>query len=168
MTAPATAEALSVSPPATSRRRARDGWRRLARVGESTPATVGVLIILFWLAVAALAPLLAPYPPNASDLAALAHPTPSRAHWLGTDHLGRDLLSRLAWGARPVLVIAPLAVLGATALGCLLGLAAGYHRRWIDLVLTRACDIVPSFPVSEEHTSELQSRPHLVCRLLLE
>jgi peptide/nickel transport system permease protein len=147
MSAPATAEVLSVSPPATSRRRARDLWRVLARVGESRPATVGVLIILFWLAVAALAPLLAPYPPNASDLAALAHPTPSRAHWLGTDHLGRDLLSRLAWGARPVLVIAPLAVLGATALGCLLGLAAGYHRRWIDLVLTRACDIVLSFPV---------------------
>ncbi len=146
MSTPATAEVLSVSPPATSRR-ARDLWRGLARVGESTPATVGVLIILFWLAVAALAPLLAPYPPNASDLAALAHPTPSRAHWLGTDHLGRDLLSRLAWGARPVLVIAPLAVLGATALGCLLGLAAGYHRRWIDLVLTRACDIVLSFPV---------------------
>src|SRR5438128_47890 len=90
MTAPATAEALSVSPPATSRQRARDGWRRLARVGESTPATVGVLIILFWLAVAALAPLLAPYPPNATDLAALAHPTPSRAHWLRTDHLGRE------------------------------------------------------------------------------
>src|SRR5439155_760952 len=147
MSAPATAEVLSVSPPATSRRRARDLWRGLARVGESRPATVGVLIILFWLAVALLAPLVAPYPPNASDLAALAHPTPSRAHWLGTDHLGRDLLSRLAWGARPVLVIAPLAVLGATALGCLLGLAAGYHRRWIDLVLTRACDIVLSFPV---------------------
>src|SRR5439155_18162887 len=108
MSAPATAEVLSVSPHAMSRRRARDLWRGVARVGESRPATVGVLIILFWLAVAALAPLLAPYPPNASDLAALAHPTPSRAHWLGTDHLGRDLLSRLAWGARPVLVIAPL------------------------------------------------------------
>src|SRR5947208_309025 len=79
--------------------------------------------------------------------AALAHPTRSRPPWLGTDHLGRDLLSRLAWGARRVLVRAPLAVLGATALGCLLGLAAGYHRRWIDLVLTRACDIVLSFPV---------------------
>src|SRR6267143_176910 len=115
MSAPATAEALSVSPPATSGRRARDLWRGLARVRESRPATVGVLIILFWLAVAALAPLLAPYPPNASDLAALAHPTPSRAHWLGTDHLGRDLLSRLAWGARPVLVIAPLAGFGASA-----------------------------------------------------
>src|SRR5947209_20171001 len=108
MTAPATAEALSVSPPATSRRRARDGWRGVARVGESTPATVGVLIILFWLAVAAFAPLLAPYPPNASDLAALAHPMPSRAHWLGADHLGRDLLSRLAWGRPPVVGSAPL------------------------------------------------------------
>src|SRR6266576_6818976 len=146
MSAPATAEVLSVSPPATSRR-ARDLWRGVARVGESRPATVGVLIILFWLAVAAFAPLLAPYPPNASDLAALAHPTPSRAHWLGTDHLGRDLLSRILWGARPVLVIAPLAVLGAAALGSLLGLAAGYYGRWIDLTITRACDIVLSFPV---------------------
>src|SRR3989441_13046448 len=146
MPAPPTAWALSASPPATSRGRARDGWRRLARVGESTPATVGVLIILFWLAEAALAPLLAPYPPNATDLAALAHPTPSRPHWLGTDHLGRDLLSRLASGARPRPVIAPLAVLRATALGCLLGLAAGYHRRWVGLVLPRAGDIVLSFP----------------------
>src|SRR2546422_10051415 len=131
MTAPATAEALSVSPPATSRRRARDGWRRLARVGESTPATVGVLIILFWLAVAALAPLLAPYPPNATDLAALAHPTPSRAHWLGTDHLGRDLLSRLAWGRRPVLAIAPPPAPGPTRPACLPGPPPGYHRPWI-------------------------------------
>src|SRR3989442_7634509 len=109
MGAPATAEVLSVSPAAMSRRRARDLWRGVAGVGESRPATVGVLIILFWLAVAALAPLLAPYPPNASDLAALAHPAPSRAHWLGTDHLGRDLLSRLAGGARPRLGTPPLA-----------------------------------------------------------
>src|SRR5256885_16508005 len=123
------------------------GWRHLALVTESVPATVGLAIVLAWAMLALLAPLIAPYAPNASDLAALARPTPSRAHWLGSDHLGRDLLSRLAWGARPVLVIAPLAVLGATALGCLLGLAAGYHRRWIDLVLTRACDIVLSFPV---------------------
>src|SRR5881296_4076981 len=137
MSAPATAEVLSVSPPATSRRRARDLWRGLARVGESTPATVGVLIILFWLAVAALAPLLAPYPPNATDLAALSNTTPSKAHWLGTDHLGRDLLSRIVWGARTVLAVAPVAVLGATILGSLLGLAAGYHRRWIDLVISR-------------------------------
>ena len=61
-----------------------------------------------------LAPWIAPYPPNANDLAALAHPTPSAAHWLGTDHLGRDILSRILWGARTVLAVAPLAVLGAT------------------------------------------------------
>src|SRR5713226_1572454 len=146
MSAPATAEALSVSPPATSRR-ARDLWRGLARVGESTPATVGVLIIVFWVAAAALAPAIAPYPPNASDLAALAHPTPSAAHWLGTDHLGRDILSRVLWGARTVLTVAPIAVLGATAFGSLVGLTAGYRRGWIDLVVTRISDIVLSFPV---------------------
>src|SRR5439155_288331 len=77
----------------------------------------------------------------------VANPTPSRAHWLGTDHLGRDLLSRILWGARTVLAVAPVAVLGATILGSLLGLAAGYHRRWIDLVISRACDIVLTFPV---------------------
>src|SRR5207244_11724763 len=101
MSAPATAEVLSVSPPARSRRRARDLWRGVARVGESRPATVGVLIILFWLAVAGLAPLLAPYPPNASDLAALAHPTLPRAHWVRTDQLATDLPLRRAWGAPP-------------------------------------------------------------------
>jgi len=147
MSTPVTAEALTVSPPAASRRRARGWWRRFARLADSTPATVGVVLILSWVVVAALAPLVAPYPPNASDVAALADTTPSRAHWFGTDHLGRDILSRILWGARPVLVIAPLAVLGATALGSLLGLAAGYKRGWIDLVVTRACDIVLSFPV---------------------
>jgi peptide/nickel transport system permease protein len=114
---------------------------------DSAPATVGLAIILTWLALALLAPLIAPYPPNASDLSALANPTPSRAHWLGTDPSGRDILSRILWGTRPVLVIAPLAVLGAAMLGSLLGLAAGYYGRWIDLVVTRSCDIVLSFPV---------------------
>ena len=120
---------------------------RLARVGESQPAVIGLAIILVWVLAALLAPLIAPYPPNASNMAALANPTPSRAHWLGTDHLGRDLLSRILWGARTVLAVAPVAVLGATILGSLLGLAAGYHRRWIDLVISRACDIVLTFPV---------------------
>jgi len=120
---------------------------RLARVGESRPAVIGLAIILGWVLAALLAPLIAPYPPNASNMAALANPTPSRAHWLGTDHLGRDLLSRILWGARTVLAVAPVAVLGATILGSLLGLAAGYHRRWIDLVISRACDIVLTFPV---------------------
>jgi peptide/nickel transport system permease protein len=146
MTTPATTEALAPSSLAGPRTW-RPAGRRLRALGESMPATLGLGIIVLWAMLAALAPLIAPYPPNASDLAALAHATPSTTHWLGTDHLGRDLLSRILWGARPVLVIAPLAVLGAAVLGSLLGLAAGYHGRWIGLVITRACDIVLSFPV---------------------
>jgi peptide/nickel transport system permease protein len=121
--------------------------RRLAPLLESPSAMIGIALTLFWALAALLAPWLAPYPPNASDLAALAHPTPSAAHWLGTDHLGRDILSRILWGARTVLTVAPIAVLGATAFGSLVGLTAGYYRGWIDLVITRISDIVLSFPV---------------------
>src|SRR5438309_8960319 len=148
MSTPVAAGTLSASSPAAPRVLARRWRRRLAALGESTPATVGIVIVLAWVVLAVLAPLIAPYPPNANDLAALAHTTPSKAHWLGTDHLGRDLLSRVLWGARPVLVIAPLAVLGATALGRLLGLAAGYKGGSTDVVVPPACDIVPSFPVT--------------------
>jgi peptide/nickel transport system permease protein len=122
-------------------------WWRFARIAESGPATIGLAIIVVWIAAALLAPIIAPHPPNVSNLAALADPTPSRAHWLGTDHLGRDLLSRVLWGARPVLAVAPVAVLGAAMLGSLLGLMAGYRRGVIDLAISRGCDIVLTFPV---------------------
>jgi peptide/nickel transport system permease protein len=121
--------------------------RRLAPLRESPSAMTGIALTVFWALAALLAPWIAPYPPNASDLAALAHPTPSAAHWLGTDHLGRDILSRVLWGARTVLTVAPIAVFGATAFGSLVGLTAGYYRGWIDLVITRISDIVLSFPV---------------------
>jgi peptide/nickel transport system permease protein len=122
-------------------------WRQFARIAESRPATIGLAIIVVWIAAALLAPIIAPHSPNVSNLAALADPTPSRAYWLGTDHLGRDLLSRVLWGARPVLAVAPVAVLGATMLGSLLGLMAGYRRGFIDLAISRGCDIVLTFPV---------------------
>ena len=125
-------------------RRAR---RRLARLLESGPARIGLTIIAFWAVMALLAPWIAPYSPTAQDYAALADPTPSAAHWLGTDNLGRDLLSRILYGARTVLAIAPLTVVGASILGSLLGLCAGYYRGVVDLVLSRVADIVLSFPV---------------------
>jgi peptide/nickel transport system permease protein len=121
--------------------------RGLARVTESPSATIGLTIVLLWVLAAILAPALAPYAPNANDYTALADPRPSRAHWLGTDHLGRDILARILWGARTVFTVAPLAVLGATLLGALLGLAAGYHRGWVDLIVSRAGDIILTFPV---------------------
>src|SRR5436309_10071556 len=144
MGTPVAAGTLSASSPAASRVWARRWRRRVAALAESTPATIGIAIVLAWAVLALVAPLIAPYPPNANDMAALAHTQPSKAHWLVTDHLGRDLLSRILWGARPVLVIPPLAVLGAAALGSLLGLAPGYYGRWIDFTITRACDHVRS------------------------
>src|SRR5262245_52399101 len=126
---------------------ARTWARRLGRLTESRPAAIGAGLVLFWIAAAALAPVIAPYPPNATNMMALAHPTPSTAHWLGTDHLGRDILSRILWGARTVLTVAPIAVLGATLLGSFLGLTAGYRGGWVDLAIARACDVVLSFPV---------------------
>jgi len=117
------------------------------RLGESTTTVVGLSIVVFWVAMAVLAPVIAPYPPNATDVAAAGHPTPSAAHWLGTDHLGRDILSRLLWGARRVLTVAPIAVLSAAAVGTVLGLCAGYFRGVIDLVISRIADILLSFPV---------------------
>jgi peptide/nickel transport system permease protein len=136
-----------VATPMVAVRRPRAGWRRFVLLGESLPATVGLALVLFWVAAALLAPWIAPYPPNANDYLALADPFPSAKHWLGTDQLGRDLFSRLVWGARTVLVVAPIAVLGATALGALVGLCAGYYRGWIDVLASRIADIVLSFPV---------------------
>ena len=125
----------------------RRGWRQLDRLLESNPARIGLTIIAFWALMALLAPWIAPYSPTAQDYTALVDPRPSAAHWLGTDHLGRDILSRILFGARTVLAIAPLTVVGASILGSLLGLCAGYYRGAVDLVLSRIADIVLSFPV---------------------
>ncbi|MBM3573422.1 MAG: ABC transporter permease [Alphaproteobacteria bacterium] len=119
----------------------------VALLAESGCAMVGLGIIVFWCLVAIFAPLLTSYSPTAIDPAALGKPWPSAAHWLGTDHLGRDIWARLAYGARTVLTVAPIAVAGAVFGGILLGMAAGYFRGWIDVVITRLCDIVLSFPV---------------------
>ena len=118
-------------------------WRfRLAPAGW-----VGLSIVAFWVLVALAAPFIAPYPPNQTNMLALANPLPSSRHWLGTDMLGRDILSRIVWGARTVLLVAPIAVAGATIVGLVLGLLAGYHRGWIDAAISRVCDIILSFPV---------------------
>ena len=116
-------------------------------IGKSPIAVVGAGLVLFWVGAAVLAPVLAPYDPNANDFLALADPTPSAAHWLGTDNQGRDLLSRVMWGARIVLTIAPIAVSCAYLIGCALGLLAGYYRGWVDAVVMRLADIILSFPV---------------------
>jgi peptide/nickel transport system permease protein len=129
-------------------RRELPGWiRAIARLRESWPALIGALIVLFWVVSALLAPWISPFPPNANDYGTLGNWGPSAKHWLGVDHLGRDILARIIWGARTVLAVAPVAVLSATALGALVGLVAGYYRGWIDVLVTRTSDIILSFPV---------------------
>ena len=110
---------------------------------------VGVAIVVFYLFVAAFAPWLAPYDPLAQDVMNSLAP-PSSAHWLGTDGLGRDLLSRLIYGARIDLVLG----LGATALalliGTVLGLLSGYYRGLVDTGLSRLVDMmmaIPAYPL---------------------
>ncbi len=118
----------------------------LRRLGHSPTATAGLLIVLFWVVVAIGAPWLAPYTPSASDVAALADPTPGGQHWLGTDQSGRDILSRVIWGARTVLTVAPVAVFAAYLIGGLIGLFAGYYGGLVDTLLMRGADVILSFP----------------------
>jgi peptide/nickel transport system permease protein len=109
-------------------------------------AAVGASILLFWAILALFAPWLAPYPPNKIDAKLLASPFPSSAHWLGVDHLGRDMLSRIMWGARTVLTVAPLAVIGAAIIGTLLGLVSGYRGGVVDTFIMRTSDVMLAFP----------------------
>ena len=113
----------------------------------SPPAVAGSAIIAIWIVLALAAPWIAPYPPNAQDYAAMADTTPSGAHLLGTDILGRDILSRLLWGSRIVLSLAPTAVAAAMAAGIVMGLLAGYCGALVDAVVSRVSDIILSFPV---------------------
>ena len=120
-------------------------WNRIRLLKESPVGMVGAFLVLFWVFVAIFAPLISPYDPNANDMEALMSP-PTAAHWLGTDNSGRDILSRIIWGSRTVFQVAPIAVLCAYAIGCMMGLMAGYYRGWVDDLINRISDIVLSFP----------------------
>lgn len=110
-------------------------------------ATFGIAIgVISVMTLAAIfAPFIAPYPPDQLDFAAVNAP-PSPEHWLGTDGLGRDLLSRLIFGARTALLGPLLVVIGSTVVGMLLGLIAGWRGGWIDAVLGRIFDVLFAFP----------------------
>jgi peptide/nickel transport system permease protein len=140
--------AVEIAPATPSLRRPTPTWwRRLSLLRESPIGIVGAFLVLFWVVIAILAPFISPYDPNESDYTALLDPTPSALHWLGTDNQGRDILSRIIWGSRTVLIVAPIAVFSAYVVGSIMGLLAGYYRGWVDNLLTRISDIILSFPV---------------------
>lgn len=107
---------------------------------------VALLLVAGFLVTAIFAPWLAPYSPLKIDVLHKLQP-PSAAHWFGTDHLGRDLLSRVIYGARTALTIAMVSVAIAGAIGLLLGLVAGYGPRWLDAILVLSFDSMNSLPM---------------------
>ncbi len=131
----------------TSRREARliqfrIGLRRVVR----NPSTlVGGLLVLTLLVMALIAPLIATHDPMAQVLADRLQP-PGAAHWLGTDQLGRDIYSRLVYGAQPTLLIVILVIAFSAPFGLIIGMVAGYMGGWVETLLMRLTDIFMAFP----------------------
>ncbi len=122
----------------------QDAWRRLRR---NRGALLGLVIICLFAGAALLSPLITAHDPIDQDLDARLLP-PSRTHWLGTDDLGRDLLTRIIYGGRVSLTIGIVAVGIAVAAGTFVGLFAGYYGRWADSVTMRMMDIMLAFPAT--------------------
>jgi peptide/nickel transport system permease protein len=123
------------------------GRRKRKLLFRSRTAAIGLFLVSFWVLAALFAPVLPLASPTQQDALALADPTPSAKHVLGTDLLGRDVLSRLIYGARTVLTVAPLSVAVAMLVGITIGMLAGYYGGWIDLLISRISDILLAFPV---------------------
>lgn len=107
--------------------------------------TIGLGVLVAITAAALLAPLVAPYDPDHVDFSAI-YASPSPAHWLGADGLGRDTLSRLIYGARTALLGPLIVVIASTVVGILLGLLAAWRGGWIDAILGRVFDVLFAFP----------------------
>jgi peptide/nickel transport system permease protein len=117
-------------------------WRRLKR---NRAAIIGGFVVLVFVLVAFLAPLISPYHPNEGELGKRLQ-SPSREHLLGTDALGRDMLSRVIFGARVSLQIQVVAVMIALILGTILGMLGGYYGGMADHAIMRLMDILLAFP----------------------
>lgn len=118
----------------------------LWRVARRRPlGAIGGFIVITLVLAALFAPWLAPYDPYKIDSANLLVP-PSWAHWMGTDQFGRDMLSRIIWGARTSLLVGLLAVGLGTTTGAVLGLICGYFGGKVDYVIQRFMDVLMAFP----------------------
>ena len=105
----------------------------------------GGLLVLFLFLIALLAPLISPYDPGHINTNILLQP-PSAEHWLGTDELGRDVLSRMIYGSRISLMVGFVAVGIATIIGVFVGAISGYYGGWVDEVMMRFVDVMLTFP----------------------
>ncbi|MEU9240759.1 ABC transporter permease [Streptomyces sp. NPDC048385] len=123
--------------------------QRLLRVARRDRfGTVGVLIVAGMVVLSLCAPLLAPYPEQGRGTADVAARglAPSAAHWFGTDEVGRDVLSRIVFGAQPALLVSLAVVAVAAFVGVPLGALAGYRGGWVDQMISRVTELFQSFP----------------------
>ena len=107
-------------------------------------APIAISVILIFILSALFAPWLAPYDPNEMTLDMMS--APSKMHLLGTDDLGRDLLSRIIWGTQISLFVGVSTVLISLVLGVILGVVAGYYGGWADMIIMRYIDLQWAFP----------------------
>jgi peptide/nickel transport system permease protein len=119
--------------------------RAIKRFLRHRLAVFGLVVVVLFIAVAILAPLIAPYDPLQTSWSRIRRP-PSWEHWMGTDENGRDVLSRVIWGARASLMAGVISVLGALIIGVPLGLLAGLSGGWVDAVISRIADAMLSVP----------------------
>lgn len=121
------------------------GKRALRRLWRRRGAMLGLAVVTFFVAVALLAPLIAPYDPIATSWTTIRKP-PSALHWFGTDENGRDMLSRVIWGARASLTAGVISVSIALAIGVPVGMLAGYVGGWVDALISRITDAMLACP----------------------
>ena len=122
------------------------GARVIGFFARQPVGSIGMVIVVLFGLAGIFADWLAPYNPTANDFAAMTEP-PSWAHWLGTDQLGRDLLSRILFGARTAFVVGLSSALLGGFTGLIIGVASAYFGGRFDLWLQRVLDIVMSFPL---------------------
>lgn len=121
------------------------GYRRLRALSGSPSLIVGMAIVALMVVMALFPASIATHDPNAQSADAILLP-PSAEHWFGTDNFGRDLFSRVVWGARIDLQLGLVAMIVPFVAGSLIGLLAGYYGGWVDALLMRILDIFLAFP----------------------
>ncbi|HLQ73520.1 MAG TPA: nickel transporter permease [Bacillota bacterium] len=119
-----------------------EGWREFTK---NKFALVGLAIVIFFILLAIFAPAIAKEGINEQNMVDRLKP-PSKEFWLGTDDFGRDIFSRIVFGAQTSLRIGFFAVIGSSIVGCFLGVIAGYYGRWVDTIISRFFDIMLAFP----------------------
>src|SRR5919204_3960500 len=133
---------IAVDDTAAEERRAARAWRRLR---QRRTAMLGLVVMVALVLVAVFAPLIAPYDPAHQSWTAVRKP-PSWEHWFGTDESGRDLFSRVVFGARASLLAGVISVSIALSIGVPVGLLAGYRGGWIDALISRVTDAMLACP----------------------